>query len=193
MLKMFGAIHGFLNHKELLLMPRNQFSITKQIIEANLKKSHGLTVTDKSVLVTLSSYFGTRGNSNTYSCYPSQERVAERVGCTRPTVNNALNKLVKLGFIRSSYRGTNTSKLYTWLGIPTLEKEETEELSPTNERGDAVSLESQTGNDSETENPDTLVSATVDLAQPRSEQHQTTSDWWADFEQEALEVDESPF
>ena len=174
-------------------MPRNQFSITKQIIEANLKKSHGLTVTNKSVLVTLSSYFGTRGSSNTYSCYPSQERVAERVGCTRPTVNNALNKLVKLGFIRSSYRGTNTSKLYTWLGIPTLEKEETEELSPTNERSETVSAESQTGNDSETENSETLVSSTFDTVQLPREQHQATSDWWTDFEQEELEVSESPF
>lgn len=174
-------------------MPRNQFSITKQIIEANLKKSHGLTVTDKSVLVTLSSYFGTRGSGNTYSCYPSQDRVAERVGCTRPTVNNALKKLVRLGFIRSSYRGTNTSNLYTWLGIPTLEEEEAEELSSTNERGDTVSLESQTDNDSETENSDTLVSSTVDAVQLPREQHQTTSDWWTDFEQEELEVSESPF
>lgn len=173
-------------------MPRNQFSITKQIIEANLKKSHGLTVTDKSVLVTLSSYFGTRGNSNSYSCYPSQDRIAERVGCTRSTVNNALQKLVRLGFIRSSYRGTNTSKLYTWLGVPVLEEEEAEELSPTNEQGDTVSLESQTDNDSETENSDTLVSSPVDAVQPSREQHQTTSDWWTDFEQEELEVSESP-
>ncbi|WP_257972952.1 helix-turn-helix domain-containing protein, partial [Vibrio parahaemolyticus] len=66
-------------------------------MEANLKKSHGLTVTNKSVLVTLSSYFGTRGNSNTYSCYPSQDRIAEQVGCTRSTVNNALQKLERLG------------------------------------------------------------------------------------------------
>ncbi|EGQ9819854.1 helix-turn-helix domain-containing protein [Vibrio parahaemolyticus] len=174
-------------------MPRNQFSITKQIIEANLKKSHGLTVTDQSVLVTLSSYFGTRGNSNTYSCYPSQDRIAEQVGCTRSTVNNALQKLERLGFISSSYRGTNTSKLYTWLGIPTLEEEEAEELSPTNERGETVSSESQTGNDSETENSETLVSSTFDTVQLPREQHQTTSDWWTDFEQEELEVSESPF
>lgn len=174
-------------------MSRNQFSITKQIIEANLKKSHGLTVAEQSVLVTLSSYFGKQGNSSTYSCYPSQDRIAEQVGCTRPTVNNALQKLERLGFIRSSYRGTNTSKLYTWLGIPTLEEEETEELSPTNERGDTVSSESQTGNDSDTENSDALASSTVNAVQLPREQHQTTSDWWTDFAQEELEVGESPF
>ncbi|EGR3391050.1 helix-turn-helix domain-containing protein, partial [Vibrio parahaemolyticus] len=32
---------SFKVHKELSFMSRNQFSITKQIIEANLKKSHG--------------------------------------------------------------------------------------------------------------------------------------------------------
>ncbi|HCE1837270.1 helix-turn-helix domain-containing protein [Vibrio parahaemolyticus] len=174
-------------------MPRNQFSITKQIIEANLKKSHGLTVTNKSVLVTLSSYFGTRGNSNIYSCYPSQDRIAEQVGCTRSTVNNALQKLKRLGFISSSYRGTNTSKLYMWLGIPTLKEEEAEELSPTNEQSETASAESQTGNDSETENSETLVSSTFDTVQLPREQHQATSDWWTDFEQEELEVSESPF
>ncbi|WP_050918452.1 helix-turn-helix domain-containing protein [Vibrio campbellii] len=173
-------------------MPRNQFSITKQIIEANLKKSHGLTVTDKSVLVTLSSYFGTRGNSNSYSCYPSQDRIAERVGCTRSTVNNALQKLVRLGFIRSSYRGTNTSKLYTWLGVPVLEEEEAEELSPTNEQGDAVSSESQTDDDSEAEDSHTQVGSTINVVQPLREQTQTTSDWWSDVRQE-LEAGESPF
>ncbi|EIJ0973297.1 TPA: helix-turn-helix domain-containing protein [Vibrio parahaemolyticus] len=174
-------------------MPRNQFSITKQIIEANLKKSHGLTVTDQSVLVTLSSYFGTRGNSNTYSCYPSQDRIAEQVGCTRSTVNNALQKLERLGFISSSYRGTNTSKLYTWLGIPTLEEEETEDLSSASEQSDAVSSESQTGNDSDTENSDALASSIVNAVQLPREQHLTTSDWWTDFAQEELEVGESPF
>ncbi|EGQ8297500.1 helix-turn-helix domain-containing protein [Vibrio parahaemolyticus] len=173
-------------------MPRNQFSITKQIIEANLKKSHGLTVTDKGVLVTLSSYFGTRNNSNVYSCYPSQELIAGQVGCTRPTVNNALQKLERLGFIRSSYRGTNTSKVYTWLGIPTLEEEETEELSPTNEQGDTVSSESQT-DESEAEGSHTLTGSTTNAVQPPREQPQATSDWWDDFVQGELEVDESPF
>ncbi|NES63371.1 helix-turn-helix domain-containing protein, partial [Vibrio parahaemolyticus] len=85
-----------------------------------------------------------------------------------------------------------TSKLYTWLGIPTLEEEETEELSPTNERGDTVSSESQTGNDSDTENSDALASSTVNAVQLQREQHQATSDWWNDFEEE-LEVSESPF
>ncbi|AWG84411.1 DNA-binding protein [Vibrio parahaemolyticus] len=55
-------------------------------------------------------------------------------------------------------------------------------------------MESQTDNGSETENSsDTLVGSTVDAVQPSREQPQTTSDWWDDFVQEELEVEESPF
>ncbi|EPU2896908.1 helix-turn-helix domain-containing protein [Vibrio vulnificus] len=58
-----------------------------------------------------------------FTCYPSQNRIAREVGCTRPTVNSALQKFERLGFLRANYRSTpeggNTSKLYTWLGIPT--------------------------------------------------------------------------
>ncbi|MCG6459276.1 helix-turn-helix domain-containing protein [Vibrio parahaemolyticus] len=115
----------------------NQFSITKTIIEANLKKLHGITPTEKLVLICLSGYFGKPENSNVFSCFPSQNRIAREVGCTSPTVNSALQKFERLKFLRANYRSTpeggNTSKLYTWLGIPTTEEPESECSEETSE------------------------------------------------------------
>ncbi|MEH0691017.1 helix-turn-helix domain-containing protein [Vibrio cholerae] len=115
----------------------NQFSITKTIIESNLKQTHGITATEKCVLITLSSYFGNQENPSVFTCYPSQNRIAREVGCTRPTVNSALQKFERLGFLRANYRSTpeggNTSKLYTWLGIPTTEELECESSEETSE------------------------------------------------------------
>ncbi len=115
----------------------NQFLITKEIIEANLKQTHGITATEKCVLITLSSYFGNREIPTVFSCYPSQNRLAKEVGCTRSTVNSALQKFERLRFLRANYRSTseggNTSKLYTWLGIPTIEELESESSEETSE------------------------------------------------------------
>ncbi|EKK9971901.1 helix-turn-helix domain-containing protein [Vibrio parahaemolyticus] len=174
-------------------MPRNQFSITKQIIEANLKKSHKSTTTEIMVLVALSSYLSDKRETNVFTCYPSQKTLADNAGCSTVAVNRALKKFEGLGFIKSKYRttshGGSTSKLYTWLGIPRPKEEEAENSSSTNGASDTVSLESQTANGSET-----LAGLTVvDVVQPPREQGQTASDWWHDFVQEELEVDESPF
>ncbi|HHC6586986.1 TPA: helix-turn-helix domain-containing protein [Vibrio parahaemolyticus] len=182
-------------HKELLFM---SFHITKQIIDAKLKKSHGTTTTENMVLVCLSSYFSDKRGENVFTCFPSQKTLSDNAGCSTVAVNRALKKFEELGFIKSNYRttphGGSTSKLYTWLEIPRPKEKETGELSSTAEPNDTVSLESQTDNGSETENSsDTLVGSTVDAVQPSREQPQTTSDWWDDFVQEELEVEESPF
>ncbi|ENJ1789719.1 MULTISPECIES: helix-turn-helix domain-containing protein [Vibrio] len=178
-------------------MPRNQFSITKQIIEANLKKSHKSTTTETMVLVALSSYLSDKRGINVFTCYPSQKTLADNAGCSTVAVNRALKKFEELGFIKSKYRttpqGGSTSKLYTWLGIPRPKEEEAENSSPTNGASDTVSLESQTDDISETNDSETLAGLTADVVQPPREQGQTTSDWWHDFVQEELEVDESPF
>ncbi|EJL6404238.1 helix-turn-helix domain-containing protein [Vibrio parahaemolyticus] len=178
-------------------MPRNQFSITKQIIEANLKKSHKSTTTETMVLVALSSYLSDKRGINVFTCYPSQKTLADNAGCSTVAVNRALKKFEELGFIKSKYRttpqGGSTSKLYTWLGIPRPKEEEAENSSPTNGASDTVSLESQTDDVSETNDSETLAGLTDDVVQPPREQGQTTSDWWLDFVQEELEVDESPF
>ncbi|MUJ28539.1 helix-turn-helix domain-containing protein [Aliivibrio fischeri] len=117
----------------------NQFMITKNIIETSLKQSHDITPTEKFILVTLSSYLG-KNDNDTYTCYPSQARIARCVGCTRSTVNRTLQKFEDLKFIRSRWRvnaeGGNTSKLYTWIGIP--------DSQDTNESNEQINIEDNT-------------------------------------------------
>lgn len=170
---------------------KNQFSLTKLIIESNLKHSHGLTTTEKSVLVTLSSYFGKKDGSTLFQCYPSQERIAAQVGCTRPTVSNTLQKLERLGFISSCHRHSHTSKLYTWLGIPTIEEKEIDETSVELESHDSE-IEEITGNSEvleieRTERPLMVVSHTN--ISPTSS---SSSYNWVD-DLDALIAEERPF
>lgn len=112
-------------------MPKleTQFDITKKILSLN-PKEFSLTPTTKFVLVQLSYYFGDRGNTGHFSCYPSQTRLANETGFARATVLNALKKCEELGFISSNFRvstsGDPTSKLYHWKGIPTQQDEHKE-------------------------------------------------------------------
>lgn len=171
----------------------NQFSITKKIIEANLRLSHSITPTEKCVLITLSSYFGNQENSAVFSCYPSQARIAREVGCVRSTVNSALQKFEELGFLRSRYQlndsGANTSKLYTWLGIPVTEEQDESESSI--EPSETEVMETR----AEVEHPVsemlTVVESTPSPQPEVSNETITTSGWWNDFEAEI--ADESPF
>lgn len=170
----------------------NQFAITKAIIESNLKQSHGITTAEKSVLVTLSNYLGKQENGAVFSCYPSQSRIANLVGCTRSTVNDALQKFERLGFLRANYRttaeGGNTSKLYTWLGIPSPEDTEESESSTT-ERNESEVVEERTVTVTPAPVEHTVIEPTispVDVIETRP-----SSDWWNDFEAEIAE--ESPF
>ncbi|WP_404973522.1 helix-turn-helix domain-containing protein [Vibrio campbellii] len=110
---------------------RNQFAITKEIIEANLKQELNVTALEKLVLICLSNYLGDKNGDGVFTCYPSQSRLAREAGCSRSTVNSALQKLEELSIVRSVYRasedGGNTSKLYTWIGIPQSSTQETVE------------------------------------------------------------------
>lgn len=171
----------------------NQFSITKTIIESNLKQAHGITATEKCVLITLSSYFGNQENPSVFTCYPSQNRIAREVGCTRPTVNSALQKFERLGFLRANYRSTpeggNTSKLYTWLGIPTTEELESESSDEPSE-SDVVETRTEV-EEALTETP-VVVESTPSLQPESRHESVPTSGWWTDLE-EAIAEDESPF
>ncbi|WP_061011075.1 helix-turn-helix domain-containing protein [Vibrio sp. CUB2] len=171
----------------------NQFLITKEIIEANLKQTHGITATEKCVLITLSSYFGDREMPTVFTCYPSQNRIAREVGCTRSTVNSALQKFERLRFLRANYRSTpeggNTSKLYTWLGIPTTEELESESSDEPSE-SDVVETRTEV-EEALTEMP-VVVEPTPALQPESSHESVPASDWWADVE-EAIAEDESPF
>ncbi|CAK2185109.1 Helix-turn-helix domain-containing protein [Vibrio crassostreae] len=171
----------------------NQFTITKQIIEANLKQLHNITPTEKLVLVCLSSYLGSPKKDGVYSCFPSQGRLSREAGCVRSTVNSALQKFEELGFIRSLYQvndsGANTSKLYTWLGIPQTEEQEESEDSAESSQSEVVEIRTE---DSEPA-PEILVNVeSSPLIQPEvSQEPVPTSSWWDDFEAELAE--ESPF
>lgn len=171
----------------------NQFSITKTIIEANLKQLHGITPTEKLVLVCLSGYLGKPENSTVFSCFPSQTRISREVGCTRSTVNSALQKFERLGFVRSQWRttpeGGNTSKLYTWLGIPTTEGLESESSDEPSE-SDVVETRTEV-EEAPTETPVVVESTRVVQPEVRHEPV-PTSGWWPDLEA-AIAEDESPF
>ncbi len=171
----------------------NQFTITKTIIETNLKQSHGITPTEKCVLITLSSYFGKNEGRTMYSCYPSQSRIAREVGCVRSTVNNALQKFEVLGFVRSRWQlnshGANTSKLYTWLGIPVTEEQDESESSIEPSETEVM------GTRPDVEEPVSEILAVVEstpLTQPEvNHESVPSSDWWNDLEAEI--ADKSPF
>ncbi|WP_229608390.1 helix-turn-helix domain-containing protein [Vibrio parahaemolyticus] len=167
----------------------NQFSITKEIAEAKLRETHNVTPTEKLVLLCLSGYFGKPDNSSVFSCYPSQDRLAGEVGCVRSTVNNALQKLEKLGFISSRYRtndsGGNTSKLYTWKGIPKTEEQEENEDSNESSGLEVNVLETQTAISDES----TMATITESPSQARRTE---LPEWWSDLEA-VIEADQSPF
>lgn len=170
----------------------NQFAITKAIIESNLKQSHDITTAEKAVLVTLSSYLGNQENSAVFSCYPSQSRIANLVGCTRSTVNDALKKFERLGFLRANYRttaeGGNTSKLYTWLGIPSPEDTEESESSII-EPSESEVVEERTVVVSPAPVDNSATEPTISPVEVI--ETRPSSDWWDDFEAEIAE--ESPF
>ncbi|MGI2994147.1 helix-turn-helix domain-containing protein [Vibrio alginolyticus] len=179
-------------------MTRNQFSITSQIMDANLKQSHGTTPTEKLVLLSLSRFLGDKEKKNVFTCYPSQRTLADKACCSTVAVNRALKKFEELGFIKSCYRttlhGGSTSKLYTWIGIPKLKEKETEELSAEVKPNNAETLESLTDNGSKSESSHILSGCTVSTVNPNSVQAQhTNSSWWDDFVSEELETRESPF
>ena len=175
----------------------NQFSITKSIIEANLKLSHGITTTEKCVLIILSNYFGSRENSTVFSCYPSQARIAKEVGCSRSTANKALQKFEDLGFLRSRWQtnasGANTSKLYTWLGISPADERNGSETSINN-----VETNQLDAGEERTESAEVADGQVPEVAERlpstrdfQGMNHTPSSDWWNDFEDELNE--ESPF
>lgn len=175
---------------------QNQFSITKSIIEANLKLSHGITATEKCVLIILSNYFGSRENSTVFSCYPSQARIAREVGCSRSTVNRALQRFEDLGFVRSRWQtnasGGNSSKLYTWLGIPSADERNESEISMNNVETNQLDAEEE-----RTENAEVADGQAPEVTEhlaptrdPESINHTPTSDWWEALESE---LEESPF
>jgi len=49
---------------------------------------------------TVYSFLASLTNSN-QSCFPSQKYIAERIGCSRSTVNKTIKVLVKCGLIRN--------------------------------------------------------------------------------------------
>lgn len=173
-------------------MRTNQFNVTKQIIEENLKQSHAITPTEKLVLIVLSNYFGYRANEGALTCYPSQKTLADKASCSTVAVNHALKKFENLGFIKSNHRttkkGGTTSKLYTWLGIPKL-KEDTkiEEASSTNKLTESIVLEEENKNDSEPKI--TSISNPVVISSNRNTQ--PDSDWLSGFEQ--MLANETPY
>ncbi|WP_155654213.1 helix-turn-helix domain-containing protein [Aliivibrio fischeri] len=171
----------------------NQFTITKTIIETNLKQSHGITPTEKCVLITLSSYFGKSEGRTMYSCYPSQSRIAKEVGCVRSTVNNALQKFEALGFVRSRWQlnrhGANTSKLYTWLGIPVTDEQDERESSI--EPSDTEVIGTRTDVEETISEIRTVVESTPSTQSEVSHESVPSSDWWNDLEAEI--ANESPF
>ena len=52
-------------------------------------------------------------NKETMSCFPTLETIAEKSGCSIPTVKNAISELVKTGYLTVTYR-TGQSNLYTF-------------------------------------------------------------------------------
>lgn len=52
-------------------------------------------------------------NKDNLSCYPSLSTIAEKSGCSVPTVKNAIDELVKYGYITVTER-TGQSNLYTF-------------------------------------------------------------------------------
>lgn len=52
-------------------------------------------------------------NKDTLSCYPSLSTIAEKSGCSIPTVKNAIKELVKFGYITVTLRD-GQSNLYTF-------------------------------------------------------------------------------
>ena len=173
-------------------MKINQFNVTKQIIEENLKQSHAITPTEKLVLIVLSNYFGYRANEGTLTCYPSQKTLANKASCSTVAVNRALKKFESLGFIKSNYRttekGGTTSKLYTWLGIPKpKDDKKIEEASSTNKLTESIVLEEENKNDSEPKI--TSINNSVVISSNRNTQ--PDSDWLSGFEQ--ILANETPY
>ncbi|KHA60429.1 hypothetical protein NL53_10145 [Vibrio variabilis] len=171
----------------------SQFVITNQILDANLKQSHGYNATEKMVLVILSRYFGKPEGSSVFSCFPSQSTIATRAGCSRSTVNTTLQKLEEDGFVRSRWQtndsGANTSKLYIWLGIPTTEEQESESSDEPSE-SDVVEARTEV-EEALTETPVVVESTRVVQPEVRPEPVPTAG-WWPDLEA-AIAEDESPF
>ncbi|MFL0906057.1 helix-turn-helix domain-containing protein [Vibrio parahaemolyticus] len=170
----------------------SQFVITNQILDANLKQSHGYNATEKMVLVILSRYFGKPEGSSVFSCFPSQSTIATRAGCSRSTVNTTLQKLEEDGFVRSRWQtndsGANTSKLYIWLGIPATEEPDSERSDESNE-SEVVETRTEVL-EAITEVP-VVESARVIQPEVRHEPV-PTSGWWPDLEA-AIAEDELPF
>ncbi|WP_270944093.1 helix-turn-helix domain-containing protein [Vibrio parahaemolyticus] len=152
---------------------RNQFAITKEIIEANLKQLHNVSPIEKLVLIVLSSYLGDKDGNGVFSCYPSQARLARDAGCSRPTVNSALQKFEELSFISSAFRATtdggNTSKLYTWKGIPQTNQQEDVVTDVDVEYESAFST-------TETSELDHSIEVSAQIPPTRQ------SDWWDELE-----------
>lgn len=74
----------------------------------------GVPTTQKCLLVMLANYAGSDG-----TCFPSQDLLAKKVGCTVKTIQNTIPKLVEAGLITVEERrtpdGRQTSSLYTLL------------------------------------------------------------------------------
>ena len=80
-------------------------------VEFGLLEDERLSVTQKLTYIALTSFA-----SRERVCFPSQEAVAKRVGCTRETVNRAIQALIEKGYILKEFRD-NGSCPYTLLGV----------------------------------------------------------------------------
>ncbi len=101
---------------------KTQFDVTNAIIKANCKEL-GMTSSDKTVLVAISTYFSKDGK--VFKSNPSHKTLSETTGCGISTVQRCITKLETLGYISSEQRLDN-SKVYTWL---TFEREKTQAVT----------------------------------------------------------------
>lgn len=96
---------------------KNQFELTNALLKMHIPY---LDKYEKSVLVHLVTYFK-KDKDGYFRGSPSYPTLAKCTGIGRTKVQSSISKLEKLGII-SSRMQWDSSKVYTWLGLSTIER-----------------------------------------------------------------------
>lgn len=94
-----------------------QFEITNAVLDVTAKDL-GLNLTERAILLQVTRGLFKDEKTQTFISKVSQGEIATFVGSKRSTVNSKLQKFEDMGILCSKQR-YNTSKVYTWVALPT--------------------------------------------------------------------------
>lgn len=90
---------------------KSQFEVLRMIMRMNAKRL-GLTITEKSILHAIVD----RLDENAI-CFPSQQVLADSVGCSVRAVSVGITKMCKLDYVAKKARVVNGTKLGNYLMV----------------------------------------------------------------------------